>query len=52
VQLLEFYPAGWRKELAAIGEYLEEFGERAPAALLAEQRRVAAALAEPALQPG
>jgi len=35
---------GWRKELAAIGDYLEEFGDRAPADLMAEQRRVAAAL--------
>jgi hypothetical protein len=40
---------GWRKELAAIGEYLGEFGERTPAALLAEQRRVAAALEDRAL---
>jgi phosphoenolpyruvate carboxykinase (GTP) len=51
-QLLDVDADGWRKELAAIGEYLEEFGERTPAALQAEQRRVAAALAEPALQPG
>jgi phosphoenolpyruvate carboxykinase (GTP) len=51
-QLLEVDADGWRKELAAIGEYLEEFGQRTPPALLAEQRRVAAALAEPALQPG
>lgn len=51
-QLLEVDAEAWRKELAAIGDYLDEFGERTPAALRAEQRRVAAALAEPALQPG
>jgi phosphoenolpyruvate carboxykinase (GTP) len=35
---------GWRKEMAAIGDYLEEFGERSPADLIAEQRRVSATL--------
>jgi phosphoenolpyruvate carboxykinase (GTP) len=44
--LLEVDAEGWRRELAAIGDYLGEFGERTPPALLAEQRRVAAALAE------
>ncbi len=42
--LLEVDAEGWRRELAAIGEYLGEFGERTPPALLAEQQRVAAAL--------
>jgi phosphoenolpyruvate carboxykinase (GTP) len=51
-QLLDVDAEAWRKELDAIGEYLDEYGERTPAALRAEQRRVAAALAEPALQPG
>jgi phosphoenolpyruvate carboxykinase (GTP) len=46
--LLEVDAEGWRRELAAIGDYLGEFGERAPPALLAEQRRVAAALASQA----
>ncbi|MEO8160691.1 MAG: phosphoenolpyruvate carboxykinase (GTP) [Arenimonas sp.] len=41
--LLAVDEEGWRRELAAIGDYLGEFGERTPAALLAEQQRVAAA---------
>jgi phosphoenolpyruvate carboxykinase (GTP) len=45
-QLLEVEPHAWRKEFAAIGEYLDEFGERTPAALRAEQQRIAAALAD------
>ena len=36
------------RELEAIGDYLGEFGERTPPALVAEQRRVAAELAEAA----
>ena len=36
---------GWQAEIAAVGHYLGEFGERLPAALKAEQQRVAAALA-------
>jgi len=36
--------AGWQAELAAIGDYLDEFGARTPAALRAEQQRVAAEL--------
>jgi phosphoenolpyruvate carboxykinase (GTP) len=43
--LLEVDAEGWRSELEAIGEYLNEFGERTPPGLLAEQRRVASALA-------
>ena len=46
--LLEVDAEGWRRELDAIGDYLGEFGERTPSALLAEQRRVAAALADQA----
>jgi phosphoenolpyruvate carboxykinase (GTP) len=38
--------AGWRREIEDIGAYLAEFGERVPAALVAEQRRVAAALSD------
>ncbi|MEM7432304.1 MAG: phosphoenolpyruvate carboxykinase (GTP) [Pseudomonadota bacterium] len=34
----------WRDEIAAIGEYLESYGDRLPPALLEEQRRVAEAL--------
>jgi phosphoenolpyruvate carboxykinase (GTP) len=45
-QLLEVDAEGWRRELVAIGDYLGEFGERAPAALLAEQQRIAARLGE------
>ena len=43
--LFSYDRAGWQAEIAAIGEYLEEFGARLPAALKAEQQRVAAALA-------
>jgi phosphoenolpyruvate carboxykinase (GTP) len=46
--LLDVDAEGWRRELEAIGDYLGEFGERTPPALLAEQRRVAAALADAA----
>jgi phosphoenolpyruvate carboxykinase (GTP) len=44
-QLIEVDAAGWREEFAAIGDYLAEFGPRTPPALVAEQRRIAAALA-------
>ena len=44
--LLGVDQAGWAKEVAGIGDYLTSFGERMPAALHAEQARVAAALAE------
>ena len=35
----------WQTEMEAIGEYLDDYGERMPEALKAEQRRVAEALA-------
>ncbi len=34
----------WRDEMQAIGEYLDSYGERLPAALKAEQERIAAEL--------
>jgi phosphoenolpyruvate carboxykinase (GTP) len=43
--LLSIDPAAWRQEIEAIGKYLDEFGERVPAQLRAEQRAVAARLA-------
>jgi phosphoenolpyruvate carboxykinase (GTP) len=44
--LLEVDTAGWSAEVADIGSYLDSFGPRTPAALKAEQQRVAKALAE------
>ena len=44
-QLLEVDREGWQHELGAIGEYLEGFGSRTPKQLIAEQERIAAALA-------
>ena len=44
-QLLAVDQAGWQAELQAIGEYLDSYGPRAPAALHREQQRIAAALA-------
>jgi phosphoenolpyruvate carboxykinase (GTP) len=38
--------AGWRAEFAGIGDYLAEYGARMPAALKAEQARIAGALAD------
>jgi phosphoenolpyruvate carboxykinase (GTP) len=43
--LLEVDTEGWAAEVADIGHYLESFGARTPEKLKAEQRRVAAALA-------
>ncbi len=43
-QLLAMDRAGWQAEMASIGEYLGEFGERTPAALTAERERIAAQL--------
>ncbi|HLT91496.1 MAG TPA: phosphoenolpyruvate carboxykinase (GTP), partial [Woeseiaceae bacterium] len=43
--LLTIDNAQWRGEIDSIGEYLDTFGERLPAALRDEQRRIAAALA-------
>jgi len=44
-QLLAVDRAGWQAEMQAIGEYFTSYGERAPAALAAEQGRIASALA-------
>jgi phosphoenolpyruvate carboxykinase (GTP) len=43
--LFGFDREGWRAEFDAIGNYLGEYGERMPTALLAEQRRIAGELA-------
>ncbi|MEM9531952.1 MAG: phosphoenolpyruvate carboxykinase (GTP) [Pseudomonadota bacterium] len=43
-ELVSVDEAGWQRELEEIGEYLESYGDRLPAALKAEQQRVAAAL--------
>jgi phosphoenolpyruvate carboxykinase (GTP) len=43
--LFGFDRDGWRAEFGAIGEYLAEYGDRMPAALVDEQRRIAAELA-------
>jgi phosphoenolpyruvate carboxykinase (GTP) len=42
--LLDVDPVGWRKELDAIADYLDSYGDRLPPALRAEQERVAHAL--------
>ena len=42
--LLEVDVEAWKAEIADIGEYLQSYGERTPAALTAERERVAAAL--------
>ena len=42
--LLEVDQEAWKAEIAAIGEYLDSYGERTPAALKAEQQAVAADL--------
>jgi len=44
--LLEVDVEAWKAEMAAIGEYLESYGDRTPAALEAERERVVAALAK------
>ncbi|MFO1515350.1 MAG: phosphoenolpyruvate carboxykinase (GTP) [Lysobacterales bacterium] len=49
--LLDVDHEGWARELVAIGEYLDGYGARLPAALRDEQRRVAAALGVRASQP-
>jgi phosphoenolpyruvate carboxykinase (GTP) len=51
--LLDVDPEGWREEVAGIGDYLDSFGARMPAALKNEQRRIASMIerlrtAEPA----
>ena len=45
-QLLEVERHAWKHEFDAIGEYLDEYGDRTPPALRAEQQRIAAALAD------
>ena len=42
--LLSVDRAGWQREIDAIGGFLDEFGNKVPEALRAEQQRVAAAL--------
>ena len=42
--LLSVDRAQWQREMEAVGEYLESYGERLPAALREEQQRVAKAL--------
>ena len=44
-ELLALDRAAWKHELAEIGEYLDSYGARTPAALKTEQQRIAAALA-------
>ena len=43
-QLLAVDPEQWRKEMASIGEYFGEFGERLPAELKDEHQKVVRAL--------
>jgi len=50
-ELLDVDNAGWQRELAAIGEYLQTFVPRLPETLHKEQQRVAQALDEAAGQP-
>ncbi len=38
--LFGFDPDAWRREFASIGDYLDEYGPRMPAALKAEQARI------------
>ncbi len=45
-ELLDVDHAGWQREYASIGEYLEEFGARMPLALKREHARISAALAQ------
>ena len=44
-ELVSIDRAGWKEEMAHIGEYLDGFGERTPAALKAERAKIAAQLA-------
>ena len=50
-ELLDVDNAGWQRELAAIGEYLQTFVPRLPKTLHNEQQRVAKALDEAMGQP-
>ncbi|SFN42790.1 phosphoenolpyruvate carboxykinase (GTP) [Dokdonella immobilis] len=45
-ELLEIDAAGWRREVDAIGSYLDSFGARLPDRLKQEQQRIATALAQ------
>ncbi|MFZ5638510.1 MAG: phosphoenolpyruvate carboxykinase (GTP) [Pseudomonadota bacterium] len=45
-KLFGFDRDGWRAEFESIGEFLEEYGPRMPAALKAEQARILAELAD------
>ncbi|MBA3487202.1 MAG: phosphoenolpyruvate carboxykinase (GTP) [Lysobacter sp.] len=45
-KLFGFDPAGWQDEMTSIGAYLDEYGPRMPAALKAEQQRIAHALGQ------
>jgi phosphoenolpyruvate carboxykinase (GTP) len=44
-QLLHVDRDGWYEEMEAIGDYLAGYGDQAPAALEAEQRKIVATLA-------
>ena len=42
--LLAVDAAGWRAEIAAVGDYIEEYGDRVPEGLRAVQQRISDAL--------
>ncbi|MFK8031027.1 MAG: phosphoenolpyruvate carboxykinase (GTP) [Gammaproteobacteria bacterium] len=42
--LLSIDPAQWREEMSAIGEYLDSYGDRLPAALREQQQAISSAL--------
>jgi phosphoenolpyruvate carboxykinase (GTP) len=44
-KLFGFDAEGWKAEFDSIGEYLDEYGPRMPAALKEEQQRISGALA-------
>mgnify|MGYP006211854817 CR=1 FL=1 len=44
-ELLSIDRAGWKAEMESIAEYLDEYGDRTPAALKAERAKIAAQLA-------
>lgn len=44
-QLLSIDRSGWKAEMESIAEYLDEYGDRTPAALKAERAKIAAQLA-------
>jgi phosphoenolpyruvate carboxykinase (GTP) len=43
--LLSIDPAAWRQEIESIGKYLDEYKERVPESLRAQQKQVAQKLA-------